>query len=243
MVQCVKGQAFIRHCIEDHYCSERPQFGGAVCYPDEPAACTCEKANSFRVDPYDPQRFFSCQNVGSQPVVYKCPDGMEFDVATAQCKAAGTLPPCTQSGVFANPKNCSEYYSCISLRSGWLQKSFLCSNNLMYNDKTQKCEDPCNYQFVCKQEGRYPDLLNKRNYFECYMFAGKLKQMRYQCPEGYMWEIDAPGVGKCVDHQGQEDDDTGFSKCLVPDDFCTSQLRHWIMKPIIQGIISINFND
>ncbi|XP_047501472.1 peritrophin-44-like isoform X2 [Penaeus chinensis] len=220
MVQCVKGQAFTRHCIESHYCSVKAEFGGAVCYPDEPVGCTCTKANDFSVDPYDPQRFFSCKDIGSMPESYKCPDGMEFDEASAQCQNVGDLPPCTVSGVFANPKNCNEYYSCISLRHGWLQKTFLCSSNLMYNQMSGTCEDPCIYQFVCQQEGRYPDLLDKRNYFECYIHAGSLLQVRYQCPEGYMWEILSPGVGKCVEDHGQLDSDTAFGQCVLPDDLC-----------------------
>ncbi|ROT63456.1 peritrophin [Penaeus vannamei] len=165
MVQCVKGQAFTRHCIENHYCSKKPEFGGGVCYPDEPQACKCEKANSFRVDLYDPQE--PC----NPPENYKCPDGMVFDEATAQCQTGNGLPQCTRAGTFANPANCSVYYSCIGLQNGWLQKSFQCNSGLMYNKEKGACEDPCLYQFVCKQEGRYPDLLNQQNYFECYMLV------------------------------------------------------------------------
>ncbi|XP_047500978.1 uncharacterized protein LOC125047005 isoform X1 [Penaeus chinensis] len=220
LVQCVKGQAFTRHCIEDHFCSERAQFGGAVCYPNEPVNCTCVNANTFRVDPYDSQKFFSCKDVGSVPVSYMCPDGCYFDEASAQCLTANGLPPCVVAGTFANPLNCSEYYSCISLRSGWLQKSFMCTNDLMYNEQKAACEDPCVYQFVCQQEGRYPDLLNKQNYFECYTLGGVLRQMRYSCPEGYMWEIISPGVGKCVEDHGDRDSDSAFGQCEIPSDLC-----------------------
>ncbi|XP_047501433.1 peritrophin-44-like [Penaeus chinensis] len=220
LVQCVKGQAFTRHCIEDHFCSERAQFGGAVCYPNEPVNCTCVTANTFRVDPYDPQRFFSCKDVGSVPESYKCPDGMVFDEASAQCQTASGLPPCVVAGTFANPSDCTEYYSCISLRSGWLQKSFMCTSDMMYNEQKAACEDPCVYQFVCQQEGRYPDLLNKQNYFECYTLGGVLRQMRYSCPEGYMWEIISPGVGKCVEDHGDRDSDSAFGQCEIPSDLC-----------------------
>nr|APQ31263.1 peritrophin-like protein 1 [Penaeus vannamei] len=220
MVQCVKGQAFTRHCIENHYCSMKPEFGGGVCYPDEPKACKCEKANSFRVDPYDPQRFFSCKNLVTPPVNYKCPDGMVFDEASAQCQTGNGLPQCTEAGTFANPANCSVYYSCIGLRHGWLQKSFQCNSGLMYNKEKGVCEDPCLYQFVCKQEGRYPDLLNQQNYFECYMLGGKLRQLRYSCPEGYRWDEISAGVGQCVEDHDKNASKGAFFGCDIPDGFC-----------------------
>nr|AEI26265.1 peritrophin [Penaeus vannamei] len=219
MILCVKGQAFTRHCIEDHYCSVRPEFGGGVCYPDEPKACKCEKANSFRVDHYDPQKFFVCKAVGSAPLTYTCPDGMVFDVASAQCHTSGGMPPCVEPGTFANPANCSEYYSCIGLRHGWLQSSFQCNSGLMYNQDKKACENPCLYQFVCQQEGRYPDLLNQQNYFQCYMLGGKLRQLRYSCPESYRWDEISMGVGQCV--EDHEHVSTGaFGNCHIPDDFC-----------------------
>nr|XP_027222433.1 peritrophin-44-like isoform X1 [Penaeus vannamei] len=219
LVMCVKGQAFIRHCIPNNFCSTRKKFGGGVCYPEEPVECTCTKANDFMVDHYDPQRFFSCEDIGSIPESYKCPDGMEFDESTAQCRNIGGLPPCSVSGQFANPSNCSEYYSCIALKYGWLQKAFQCSKGLMYNKKTQKCEDPCKYQFVCTQEGRYPDYLNKCNYYECIMLGGNMRQERYQCPKGYKWSEVSPGIGKCVEDDG-ETDEYPFSHCKL-DTLCS----------------------
>ncbi|XP_037797868.1 uncharacterized protein LOC119593040 isoform X2 [Penaeus monodon] len=219
LVMCVKGQAFTRHCTHDNFCTGRNKFGGGVCYPNEPVECTCTKANVFRVDHYDPQKFFSCDGIASTPESYKCPDGMEFDESIAQCRNTGGLPPCSVPGQFVNPNNCSEYYSCISLKHGWLQRSFQCSQDLMFNQKMQKCENPCRYQFVCTQEGRYADTINKRNYFECYMLGGSLRQVRYNCPEGYMWGEDTPGIGKCVEDHGERDDDYPFRHCTL-DNLC-----------------------
>ncbi|XP_042858597.1 uncharacterized protein LOC122244691 [Penaeus japonicus] len=221
LVMCVKGQAFTRRCIDDHFCAVKTEFGGGVCYPGEPAACTCQTANSFQVDPYDPQRFFACKNVGSKPEGYKCPDGMTFDQGTAQCKGGSSdASQCTMSGTFANPTNCSEYNKCIPLSSGWLQKSFTCNSGLMFNEKKGACEDPCHYQFVCQQEGRYPDLLNRRNYFECYVMGGKMTQDRFQCPDGYKWKVESAGVGNCVEDHDEDDGDYPFSRCHIPDGFC-----------------------
>ncbi|XP_042894367.1 uncharacterized protein LOC122268149 [Penaeus japonicus] len=220
LLVCVKGQAFTRHCREDHFCSERNQFGGAVCYPGEPVACTCVKANTFRKDLYDPQEFFACSDVGAKPKAYKCPDGMTFDESSKLCRNIGGFPSCTAPGSFVNPSNCSEYYSCIAVKHGWLQSSFKCSAGTFFNDVTEMCEDPCKYQFVCQQEGRYPDPLMKGSYFECYLLGGVLKQMRYRCPGGYMWKVNFPGAGKCVEDPGYEDSGYPFHQCTIPDDLC-----------------------
>lgn len=213
------GQAFVRQCIKDFYCTEKPGFGGAVCYPDEPAACLCLNPNEFRVDPYDPQRFFSCTNPGSQPQSYKCPDGMQFDENSAQCLSKSGYPQCLKSGTFANTQNCGEYYSCTSLMQGWVQKFFMCSGNHLFNERTKKCEDPCSLKFVCQREGRFPDPLNMQHYFECFMESGKMVKQRYQCPSGYMWSEESFGTGKCVE---ATDEYLGypFAHCDIPDDLC-----------------------
>ncbi|XP_037794820.1 uncharacterized protein LOC119590120 isoform X2 [Penaeus monodon] len=222
LVVCVKGQAFVRHCIEDHYCTDKSEFGGGVCYPNEPTECTCERPYIFRVDHYDPQRFFSCSDVGSKPESYKCPDGMVFDENLTQCRNEAGLPPCTKPGTFVNPGNCSEYYSCIALRHGWLQKSFLCNGNAFFNERKQICEDPCKYKFKCDSEGRFPDPVNKHRYFECFLESGQLKQIRYQCPEGYTWYSVSTGVGKCVESYGISHDNHNFDHCSLPQDWCPS---------------------
>ncbi|ROT79306.1 thrombospondin [Penaeus vannamei] len=154
LVHCVMGQAFVRQCIKDFYCTEKPGFGGAVCYPDEPAACLCLNPNEFRVDPYDPQRFFSCTNPGSQPQSYKCPDGMQFDENSAQCLSKSGYPQCVKSGTFANTQNCGEYYSCTSLMQGWhyfecfmesgkmVKQRYQCPSGYMWSEEsfgTGKC--------------------------------------------------------------------------------------------------------
>ncbi|XP_047500980.1 uncharacterized protein LOC125047006 isoform X1 [Penaeus chinensis] len=222
MIVCVKGQAFTRRCIDNFFCSEMPQFGGGVCYPGEPVECTCVKANNFMVDLYDPQRFYSCRDVGSKPIAYKCPDGMVFDESDRECRFAHDLPSCTVPGSFAKPSNCSEYYTCIAVKYGWVQKPFTCSAGTAFNSVSGICQNPCDYQHVCLQEGRYADLFNKRNYSECYMLDGKLKQMRYQCPEKYRWEVLSPGVGRCIEDDGKDrsSSDVPFSECIIPNGIC-----------------------
>ncbi|XP_063594894.1 cartilage oligomeric matrix protein-like [Penaeus indicus] len=234
LVVCVLGQAFVRHCLEDHYCSQKNAFGGGVCYPDEPAECTCENADEFRVDPYDPQKFFFCENVGSKPESHKCPDGQKLDSNSGLCKADTGFPSCTQSGTFANTQNCGEYYSCIPLRHGWVQKFFMCNGNHLFNERTKTCEDPCSLVFVCRQEGRFTDPLNMQHYFECFMELGQMVKMRYQCPDGYMWNEEGFGIGKCVEATGDYLD-YPFSHCDLPDDLCP-QSDPCLQNPCFNGV-------
>ncbi|XP_037794812.1 cartilage oligomeric matrix protein-like isoform X2 [Penaeus monodon] len=234
LVHCVKGQAFVRQCTEDFYCTEKLGFGGAVCYPNEPAECMCLRPNEFRVDPYDPQRFFSCENAGSQPETYKCPDGKKFDENSAQCVNQIGFPECVKSGTFANTQNCGEYYSCIPLRHGWLQKFFMCSGNHLFNERTKTCEDPCTLKFVCQQEGRFPDPLNMQHYFECFVEAGQMVQLRYQCPNGYMWNEISFGTGKCVEAT-EEYADYPFAHCDIPDDLCP-ETDPCLQNPCFSGV-------
>ncbi|XP_027216509.2 uncharacterized protein [Penaeus vannamei] len=218
VVVCVKGQAFIRHCIDNFFCSELAQFGGGVCYPDHPTECKCVSPNDFRVDPYDPQRFFSCRDVGSKPTQYRCPEGMVFDETAREC-SANDLPPCSTSGTFAKSSNCSEYYTCIAVKNGWLQKHYICGAGTAYNAVTGTCENPC-VLLECQNEGRFADPLSKHNYFECYMLGGKLKQLRYTCPETYRWEVLSPGVGKCVEEHGEDLTVRPYGECTMPKDLC-----------------------
>ncbi|XP_063594893.1 cartilage oligomeric matrix protein-like [Penaeus indicus] len=234
LVHCVKGQAFVRQCTEDFYCTDKFGFGGAVCYPDEPDECMCLRPNEFRVDPYDPQRFFSCENVGSQPQSYKCPDGKKFDEGSAQCVNQIGFPECVKSGTFANTQNCGEYYSCIPLRHGWLQKFFMCSGNQLFNERSKSCEDPCTLKFVCQQEGRFPDPLNMQHYFECFMEFGQMVQLRYQCPHGYMWSEESFGTGKCVEAT-EEYADYPFAHCEIPDGHCP-ETDPCLQNPCFSGV-------
>ncbi|XP_063594895.1 cartilage oligomeric matrix protein-like [Penaeus indicus] len=234
LVHCVKGQALVRQCIEDFYCTNKIGFGGAVCYPDEPDECMCLRPNEIRVDPYDPQRFFSCENVGSQPQSYKCPEGKEFDESSAQCVNQAGFSECVKSGTFANTQNCGEYYSCIPLRHGWLQKFFMCSGNQLFNERSKSCEDPCTLKFVCQHEGRFPDPLNMQHYFECFMEFGQMVKLRYQCPHGYMWSEESFGTGKCVEATG-EYADYPFAHCEIPDDYCP-ETDPCLQNPCFSGV-------
>ncbi|ROT78853.1 thrombospondin [Penaeus vannamei] len=235
-VMCVQGQAFVRHCIEGDFCLNKLQFAGGVCYPGAPVQCTCERPHEFRVDYYDPQRFFACAESYSEPVAYKCLDGMAFHESSSQCLNNAGFPPCTVSGVFANPNNCGEYYTCIALRHGFLQRFSMCSNNTLFNEKTQTCEDPCIYQFECQEDGRFGDPLNVRYYFECVVQNGQMKKSRYSCPEGYIWYAENPGVGRCVEDNGDYYFDYPFRNCKNPGDLCHDQ-NYCAQAPCYPGVI------
>ncbi|XP_069986871.1 cartilage oligomeric matrix protein-like isoform X2 [Penaeus vannamei] len=223
MVMCVKGQAFARQCISGRSCSIKAAFGGAVCYPGHPAACTCQSADSFVRDLYDPQKFFSCSGIGVLPEIHVCPDGMVFDETLVQCRNQASLPACRRPGVFANLDDCSEYYSCISLQSGWLQRLFMCPNGTLFNEATGACEDPCKRTMVCYEEGRFPDPLDRRSYYECLIIGGLMKRARYQCPHGYVWKANDSGDGgACVeDHEMNLYD--YFTRCSIPQGMCPDE--------------------
>ncbi|XP_042889007.1 cartilage oligomeric matrix protein-like isoform X2 [Penaeus japonicus] len=222
-VMCVQGQIFTRRCTEGDFCINKESFGGGVCYPGAPVNCTCEKPHEFRVDYYDPQWFFSCKEVNSEPVTYKCMDGMVFDESSSQCLNNAGFPPCTDTGSFANPNKCNEYYTCIPLRHGWLQRFFICKNNNLFNEKSQKCENPCDYQFKCHEEGRFPDPLHIRWYFECFVSGGNMTSVHYVCPAGYRWHVESVGAGRCVEGIGDFIYGYPFSNCNIPDDMCTTR--------------------
>nr|XP_027234001.1 cartilage oligomeric matrix protein-like isoform X6 [Penaeus vannamei] len=223
MVMCVKGQAFARQCISGRSCSIKATFGGAVCYPGSPAECTCQSGDSFVRDLYDPQKFFSCSATGGVPENHVCPDGMVFDETLVQCRNQASLPACGRPGVFANLDDCSEYYSCISLQYGWLQRLFMCPNGTLFNEVTGACEDPCKRTMVCYVEGRFPDPLDRRSYYECLIIGGLMKRARYQCPHGYVWKANDTGDGgACVeDHEMSLHD--YFTRCSIPQGMCPDE--------------------
>ncbi|XP_042859546.1 uncharacterized protein LOC122245687, partial [Penaeus japonicus] len=221
MILCVRGQAFARRCSKGRSCDIREDFGGGVCYPDKPRACTCEKPNVFHRDYYDVQKFFYCKDAGANPTYYRCPDGMVYDEGIAQCRNHFGLPVCTQPGTFANPNNCAEYYSCTALRHGWLQRVFLCKNGTLFSETNMRCEDPCTWQFTCQEEGRFSDPQDRRRYFECFKEMGQMKRVRQQCPAGYMWNP-KEAARECVEDTGDISYDN-FTTCIVEEVRCRGE--------------------
>ncbi|XP_042885175.1 cartilage oligomeric matrix protein-like [Penaeus japonicus] len=220
MVMCVKGQAFVRQCTSGKACYVSATFGGGVCYPGLPAECTCQKADVFVRDMYDPQKFFSCSATGAVPDNHVCPDGMVFDESTVRCRNQASVPACSRPGTFANLDNCAEYYSCMPLKHGWLQRLFMCSNGTLYNEVSGACEDPCASQMVCYEEGRFPDPHDRRNYYECLTIGNRIHRMRYQCPHGYVWKVaDSGNGGSCVEDSGLTLHDYS-TRCSIPSGMC-----------------------
>lgn len=217
MVMCVKGQAFVQRCSKGAYCATRNAFGGAVCYPGRPRECTCEKPHEMRQDFYNPQRFFSCEDAGSSPVGYRCSDGMIFDEAIQQCRNKDSPLPCSLSGSFAIPGSCTEYYSCIRIKHGWLQKMFMCRNGSSFSEKSQRCEDPCSGNFECMKEGYLSDPFDARRFFTCLEVSGQMIKVHYQCPTGHIWNSNfTMGSEVCV----EDTEDDSLSPCFVPSDAC-----------------------
>ncbi|XP_063859543.1 uncharacterized protein LOC135100503 isoform X2 [Scylla paramamosain] len=236
LVNCINGTAYPEPCASGDLCAVKDaQFGGGVCYPSEPIECMCEHPNEFKVDYYDETRFFFCENQGSDPVIYQCPDDHLFVPSLSQCRSYAGLPECTSIGVFANELNCSQYYTCIFTTNGWVQKPSSCDNEthsgLMYNEQTGKCEDPCTWdtgKFSCSVEGRFPDPVNCNAYYECVeddSYESGLRQTHHSCPDGYEWDPTArEAFGHCV-VQGTRKakcSPVKENKCFIPQDQCNA---------------------
>ncbi|ROT63650.1 thrombospondin [Penaeus vannamei] len=217
LVMCIKGQAFIRRCTSGAFCDKRERFGGAVCYPGRPQECTCEKPHSLRQDLYDPQRFFSCESAGSKPEGYRCQDNMIFDEALGLCRNKESTLSCTEAGLFAIPKSCSDYFSCIPLRHGWVQRFYMCTNNRYFSQKSEACKDPCSGNFVCTIPGYFGDPFDTRRFFVCFDDPLRIIKIHYQCPTGHVWNSNfTRGAEQCVpDTEGRSQ-----APCFVPIDSC-----------------------
>lgn len=237
LINCVDRRAYKLSCINGDMCTHKENFGGGVCYPKEPAGCTCQEPNTFKEDLYDKRKFFYCNDTSSDPVFYECDEGSEFDVVKSQCKNKNGLPECHRPGVFGDMNNCTQYYACISTKNGWVQKAFNCNqSNLMYNELTGACEDPCTWQlgsFTCTEEGRYPDPKECQRYFECVADESGLKQVRRTCPDDYSWDPTARGgVGHCVKASTNTHCTPATqNKCIIPDGMCSSAATATVATP------------
>lgn len=232
LVQCIDGKAYPEQCRSGDFCDLRLEFGGAVCYPNHPVNCTCQEANTFSVDLYSQEDFFFCGKANEDPEMRQCPRGEIFDEGISSCRNRYYLPACTSTGVFANPANCTQFYTCFYNINGWVQSSHSCNNSthsgLMYNEQTAQCEDPCqwrNLAFTCQKEGRFPDPFDCRRYFECVLEAdgSAFRQVHHTCPEEYTWHPSRlDGYGLCVEAEANTACAAVLpvSKCAVPEDRC-----------------------
>ncbi|KAK7024268.1 hypothetical protein SK128_007752 [Halocaridina rubra] len=234
LINCVNGTAYPEPCGHKDLCAVKDsEFGGGVCYPGEPEECACEKPNVFHIDKYDPSRFFFCEQEKSDPIIYQCPEDHIFDVNTRQCKSSEGLPECEKIGVFADPSNCTTYYTCIFSKTGWVQKKFTCNNEtdsgLMFSEISGMCEDPCEWDdgmFECEAEGRFADPLDCHRYYECILDSsvGEYRKILQECPEGYLWDPNARNnYGHCVLEKSSSSSCASLSitKCTIPDDLCS----------------------
>ncbi|XP_066964282.1 uncharacterized protein [Macrobrachium rosenbergii] len=230
LVNCVNGVAFTEACGASDTCSERSDFGGAVCYPSPQEKCTCVDANSFSVDAYDNHMFFFCSSANADPDIYHCPEDMEFDTEINQCKNRNGFPPCAETGVFAFHSNCSQYYTCVASQNGWLQKPLECASNTMYNEIEGACEDPCSWdtgKFTCQQDGRFPDPLSCGSYYQCIQLPdNSFRQEHRHCPDGYQWSKEAlENKGSCVKGPVDSCKPLAVTKCTIPDRCSAGALR------------------
>ncbi|CAL4090053.1 unnamed protein product [Meganyctiphanes norvegica] len=231
LVICIDGKPYTEPCEYGSVCSMKRSFKGGVCYPGEPAECTCNKADIFRRDYYNPSKFLTCGIEGSEPIIHTCPEGLVFN---EQKRACGTEieSSCTASGTFAVEDDCSRYYSCIFTTGGWVQKEFTCRNNTMFNEETGICEDPCDWysgHFSCEAEGRYANPSDCTKYYEC--FAERHNPdifiwVEHECPEGYEWnQMVKSGVGHCVASGTAKDKCVPQkpNQCKIPDEWCKAE--------------------
>ncbi|XP_069951184.1 uncharacterized protein [Cherax quadricarinatus] len=224
-VMCMDGIAIPETCRFGDFCDMREEkFGGGVCYPRQNTTCSCIDNEYLRADFYDEQKFLYCKPSSNNPDVYRCSSGMRFSEEDQQCIYDDRFSWCTDLGVFANTNNCTQYYSCVHTDDGWLRVPHTCSNDYMYNEDTNTCEDPCTWptgNFVCSAEGRYPDPLDCGSYFVCVTQGDGFRQLRSECPLGYSWvTTEVMGQGMCVDTKISGCTPVKVSRCLIPEGRC-----------------------
>ena len=237
LINCLNGTAYPEPCGANYLCYESEIFGGGVCYPGKPDECTCENPNEFSIDKYDTHSFFFCKNEDDDPTVYRCPEDMEFDEENHQCENVDGLPPCQKIGVFANPADCSIYYTCIMSTEGWVHKKFSCVNDthsdLMFNEQSGRCEDPCTWatgSFQCPSEGRFADPMNCNQYYECISYPDdptKFRKTLRECPINYVWDPEARnGIGHCVNENtgGVKCEPQAENVCKIPEGQCSNEI-------------------
>ncbi|XP_018025914.1 uncharacterized protein LOC108681404 [Hyalella azteca] len=231
VINCVGGKAFVDStCTSGFTCQTPAPFAGqATCYntKTEGNGCQCLEADRFKRDPYNPNGFYFCPLVDSDPMVHHCPGEMTFDETMSDCANADGIPACSKSGVFSNPSNCTQYYTCIQTSAGWVQKTFSCEVDLMYNDNTKECSDPCDWPkltFDCTEEGRFADPANCGNFYLCIADPaneGEFIKSSRRCPLDYIWDPSAAnGAGHCAsptDPATTKCTPVVESTCAIPD--------------------------
>ncbi|XP_064078618.1 uncharacterized protein LOC135196093 [Macrobrachium nipponense] len=231
LVHCIEGEAQVETCSEGDTCLKTPDFGGAVCQPVMRENCACSGDNKFHADAYDPRAFFFCRDELSEPEMHQCSIDKEFDALKQQCVSRDGLPECVVPGIFSDYRNCSQYYSCIVVQDGWVKRSYSCKKGTMYNEDTGLCEDPCSWpseKFTCKAEGRFPDPLSCKNYYECVSLpdGSTLRQYHKQCPHGYAWKHDAQsGRGRCVGQAEASCSPVKLGRCVLTELKCSKDLE------------------
>ncbi|XP_068231628.1 uncharacterized protein [Palaemon carinicauda] len=241
LVTCIDGEAYAEVCRTGDTCRMTPTFGNAVCQPVQHEYCICNRANEFFADAYDPQAFFYCNDIQSEPVMHHCPENNEFDDQKQQCINVNGLPDCTTDGFFPLYRNCSQYYSCTATRDGWIQKSYSCNNGAMYNEDTGHCEEPCSWlsrSFTCRSEGRFPDPLSCQNYYECVQLQNSgFRQYLRQCPHGYMWKHDDQfRGGQCVKQTKIDCSPVKINRCVTSEWHCLTDFNNQELEEQIKSL-------
>ncbi|XP_001846753.2 uncharacterized protein LOC6036755 [Culex quinquefasciatus] len=171
------------------FCSMSTTVTGAVCQktPD-PAEASCAQAKpaftctgiGFYPDPYSCQVYHFCSAQGAPPQDYDCPEGYKFSSKTSGCVAqAGKCPtvtcpsaPAATSIYLPYPDDTQFYVYCTYDTTVTPTKvtplMFSCGLGSAYNPMTDQCE------YKCMKEGNFVDTANPRQYYQCYLMAGKL---------------------------------------------------------------------
>lgn len=167
-------------------------------------------------------------------MVHRCPGKLTFDATMLECTNADGIPACSKGGVFANPINCEQYYTCIQAADGWVQEVLMCDAGKMYNEVQKMCSDPCGWpspKFSCTAEGRFPDPQSCRNYFVCVAdpaHSGFFVMTPRRCPLDFEWDPSSNGgYGHCVSPELYPCKPLTENKCNIPDSYyCGTNAPH-----------------
>ena len=134
-----------------------------------------------------------------------CPEASVFNPATSRCTINTTICDHVQhfckerrSAKYANPDDCSRFYTC----SGGGSASYTCPYGSVFNARNGRCEResqrtaltcPRSHKgTLCRQEGRFADLeIGCEGFYVCALRPGGWVSQRYMCPQGARFDQNA----------------------------------------------------
>lgn len=200
-LDCGEGNRFHAGCrfcvLESQYnCSLYQEF----CY---------NRTDGYYVDPTDPQSYYQCNNCGngdghSLTTHTTCADDLVWSEYYTNCVEPNDgFCLGKEDGIFADPNNCTKYYTCYD--DGYGQSNTYCGASNRFHARCLYCvaenQFNCNSSDFCdgKEEGTYAHPSNSLLYYTCWNCSSenhsKVTSLN-TCPSGGPW-VDSNGDDYC----------------------------------------------